>query len=352
MLPMPTERRGARNRAGLSLNAVYSGGEYAMTLIATDRLDLVRLFLRVAETRQISKAARELGLSQPTASRFLKRLEDLLGAKLIDRSRQGLSLTQAGQDFIAPAQRLIDGWHDAVDGARADKDPMSGTIRVSVPIAIGQSFLAVIAARFLRSHPDLAIEWHLRDDAMDVTAAGYDLWIRAGDVRREDLVVHHIYRIERAIVAMAGHCAVEHPRELQAMPAVRLTTFVPGTIALTHDSRETFQLRHRDVFTTDNLYAARTAVLEGVGYAVLPLWVLQVQLREGRLVRLCPSWRPPDITLSLAYAPSRGRSARVTALIDQIRSELQDDRGVGVEFLREAGALDSVRRLERRSRRS
>jgi DNA-binding transcriptional LysR family regulator len=93
-------------------------------------------------------------------------------------------------------------------------------------------------------------------------------------------------------------------------------------------------------------------VLEGVGYAVLPLWVLQVQLREGRLVRLCPSWRPPDITLSLAYAPSRGRSARVTALIDQIRSELQNDRGVGVEFLREAGALDSVRRLERRSRRS
>ena len=323
-----------------------------MALTATDRFDLIKLFLRVAETGQISEAARALGLSQPTASRFLKRLEDMLGTRLVERSPQGLSLTQAGQDFLAPARRLVEGWHDAIDAAKADKASMSGTLRIAVPIASGQSFLAAIAARILRRYPDLAIEWHLRDDAVDVTASGYDLWFRTGDVRRDDLVVQHVYRVERAIFAAPGWPEVAHPRELQPMAAVRLSTFVPSMVGLTEAGGETFQLRQRSVFTTDNLYAARTAMLEGVGYAVLPLWCVHEQFTQGTVVRLCAAWRPPDLTLSLAYAPSRGRSPRVATLIEQFRAELQDDQGLGVAFLREAGAIDSVRRLGRRPRRS
>ena len=314
-------------------------------MIATDRLDLIRLFLRVAETGQISEAARALGLSQPTASRFLKRLETMLGTQLVDRSPQGLSLTQAGQDFLAPARQLVDGWHDAVDAMKADKSSVSGTLRVVVPIAIGQGFLAAIAARFLRTHPEVAIEWHLRDNAVDVTAGGYDLWIRVGEVHRDDLVVRHIYRVQRAIVMAPGQPDVAHPRELQSMAAVRLSTFVPGTVEMTNGSGGTFQLRQRAVFITDNLYAARTAVVEGVGYAVLPLWCMQTHLGQRALVRVCKLWSPPDITLSLAYAPSRGRSVRVAALIEHIRKELQDDQGLGVAFLRETGAMESVTRL-------
>ncbi|MBE7190818.1 LysR family transcriptional regulator, partial [Jatrophihabitans endophyticus] len=247
--------------------------EVNMAAGATDRFDLVRLFLRVAETGQVSEAARALGLSQPTASRGLKRLEEIVGARLVDRSPQGLSLTEAGRDFLAPARRLVDGWHEAVDVAKGEKARVSGTIRVAVPLAIGQGFLAAIAARFLRAHPEVAIEWHLRDDAVDPTAEGYDLWIRAGEVGRDDLVVRHVYCVERAIVAADGH-AVSHPRELQRLPAVRLSTFVPGTVELTDDGGSSYKLRQRAAFTTDNLYAALTAALGGVGYAVLPLWCM------------------------------------------------------------------------------
>ena len=253
-----------------TLHGQYTAGEWTMALAVTDRLDLIRLFLRVAETGQISEAARTLGLSQPTASRFLKRLEALLGAQLVDRSPHGLSLTQAGQDFLLPARRLAEGWHDAVDALKAEQTDISGTLRVAVPIAIGQGFLAVIAARFLQAHPHMAIDWHLRDDAVDVTGRGYDLWIRAGKVHRDDLVVRHIYRVERAIATAARGAEITHPRALQSMPAVRLSTFVPGTIALTGQGGEVFHLRQRTAFTTDNLYAALTAVLEGVGYGILP----------------------------------------------------------------------------------
>ena len=316
-----------------------------MTLVATDRLDLIKLFLRVAEAGQVSQAARALGLSQPTASRLLRRLEDLLGTKLVDRSPQGLSLTQAGRDFLAPARRLVDDWHEATDVVKGGQASLSGAIRVAVPIATGGGFLTVIAARFLRVHPDIAIEWHLRDDTVDVTADGYDLWIRAGEIRRDDLVVRHIYRIERAVVTAAGRPEVSHPRALQPLPAVRLATFVPGVVELTDRGGATFKLRQRVMFSTDNLYAARTAVLEGVGYAVLPLWCMHAQLAQGALVRACEPWRPADITLSIAYAPSRGRSRRVAALMAHIQKELQDDHGIGVTFLHAAGATASVTRI-------
>ena len=333
------------------LNVAYSHFGWPMPLLATDRLDLLKLFLRAAETEQISEAARALGLSQPTASRSLKRLELLLGLRLFDRSPQGLRLTQGGRDFLAPAQRLIEDWQAAVDTVKTGKDSISGTLRVAAPVAAGQGFLAAIAADFLRAHPDIAIEWHLRDDALDVSSGGYDLWIRAGELHRDDLVVRHIYRVERALVAAPGQPEAVHPRELQARPAVRLSTFVPGTVELTDMSGVTFRLRQRTVFTTENLYAARTAVLQGAGYAVLPLWCMHAQLVQGMLVRVCDPWRPPAITFSLAYAPSRGRLPRVAKLIEHMQRELQDDKGLGVAFIREAGATDSIKRLGHRPRR-
>ena len=311
---------------------------------STDRLELVRLFLRVAETSQVSEAARTLGLSQPTASRSLKRLETMLGVQLIDRSPQGLCLTQAGRNFIVPARNLIDAWHEVVDAAQADKATISGTIRIAVPVAVGQEFLAKIAARFLKLHPGLAIEWHLRDDAVDVTAGGYDVWVRVGEIHREDLVVQHVYRVERAIVSAPGGSSGAHPSELEGRPAVRYSTFVSGTVELAHGDA-TCRLRQRAVFVTDNLYAARSAVEEGVGYAVLPLWSVQTRIAGGALMRLCEPWRAADVTVSLAYAPSRSKSPRVAAFLAYMRSELQDDRGAGVAFLREMGAMESVTRL-------
>jgi len=195
-----------------------------MSQAATDRLDLISVFLRVAETGQISLAARALGVSQPTASRCLSRLENLVGAKLVDRSPQGLNLTGAGRDFLAPARRLVDDWHEAAGAVRGERPSLSGTIRVAAPLATGGDFLAVIASRFARAHPDVAIEWHLRDDLVDITAAGYDLWVRAGEIRREDLVVKNLYQIERALITAAGSLSVEHPRDLQSRAAVRLST--------------------------------------------------------------------------------------------------------------------------------
>jgi DNA-binding transcriptional LysR family regulator len=92
-------------------------------------------------------------------------------------------------------------------------------------VAIGQTFLVDIAARFLLKHPGVTLDWRLIDDPGDLAAAGYDLWIRAGPIRDHSLIVHELARAERAIVGNPSQAGVEHPSELNSRDAVQLARF-------------------------------------------------------------------------------------------------------------------------------
>ena len=300
--------------------------------LATDRLDLLRLFICTAETGKVSTAGEMLGLSQPSASRLLRRLEAMLDVRLLNRAAHGVSLTTSGQEFLIAARRLLNEWDRALEAAKIQQKTLSGHIRIAAPIAVGQSLLATIVARFIRLHPDITVDLELRDDHLSFSSSAYDLWIRAGGLDKDELVVREITYARRAVVAAADLPKVEHPEDLQTTNAVRLSTFVPPSIELRHIDGERFTLKQRCVFTTDNLYAAHEAVREGVGYAVLPLWAVFSDLDRGLLVHACPAWMPDPVVLSLAYSPDRKRPARVSALIRYLESELTRADGAASSF--------------------
>jgi DNA-binding transcriptional LysR family regulator len=83
-----------------------------------DRLELMRLFVRIAESRSLSAAGRVLGLSQPSTSRQLKQLETMLGVQLVQRSTHELVLTDAGEQFLSTATELLAVWDAATETAR------------------------------------------------------------------------------------------------------------------------------------------------------------------------------------------------------------------------------------------
>ncbi len=310
--------------------------------LSTDRLDLLRLFICTAETGKVSTAGEMLGLSQPSASRLLRRLEEMLDVRLLNRAAHGVSLTTSGREFLIAARRLLHEWERAVEAAKIQQKTLSGHIRIAAPVAVGQSLLATIAARFVRLHADVTVDWELRDDPVSLSSSAYDLWIRVGDVLKADLVVREVIYARRAVVAAADLAAAAHPRDLQISKAVRLSTFVPLSVELFHGNGERFTVKQRCVFTTDNLYAAQEAVREGVGYAVLPLWAVQSDLDRGLLVHACPSWMPDPVVLSLAYLPDRKRPARVSAFIRYLESELTRSDGAARHFFSDVGDGGSI----------
>jgi molybdate transport repressor ModE-like protein len=288
----------------------------------SDRFELMRLFIRIAEAGSMSAAAHSLKLSQPSASRQLKHLESLLGAQLVRRSTHKLTLTGAGGRFLDDAKSLLAHWENAAETLRLERNELKGLIRVVVPVAVGQALLARIASRFLLQHPAVSIDWRLTDEPVDLVAGGYDLWIRAGEIGDPGLIVKDLWRIERTIVAAAGSASAANPNALENRPAVQVVTYVPREVPLVGPRQQTETLKLKPAFITDNVGAAVVAVREGVGYGILPFWAVQDGLDTGRLIQLCPEWQPPPIKLSVAYSPGRYRPIRVNAFIRYLSSEL------------------------------
>lgn len=299
------------------------GGAFGpKTATKGDRFELMRLFVRIAQTRSLSAAGRLLGLSQPSTSRQLKQLETLLRVRLVQRSSSEFALTDAGEQFLSVATDILADWDAAAESMLLQRDELRGPIRVAAPVASGQTVLARIAARFLREHPAVTLDWRLIDEPGDLAARGYDLWIRAGPIRDESLIVRDLWRAERTVVAHASHPKVHHPAELEQYSAVQLVNYVSHEIPLETSDKQMMILRLRPAFITDNIYAALTAIKEGVGYGILPLWVMQEDLRTGLINELCPAWRPPSVTLSVAYSQARFRPARVELFLEFLRNEL------------------------------
>ena len=286
-----------------------------------DRIELVRLFVRIADTRSLSAAGRALGLSQPSSSRQLKQLETMLGTQLVQRSTHDLVLTDAGEQFLPVAIELLNLWDGAAETARLSRDEYRGPIRVAVPVAIGQTILADLAARFLLDHPGITIDWRVIDEPGDLAAGGYDLWIRAGPIRDQTLIVHELRRTDRAIIGHASEGRVAHPSELNGRNAVQLTTFMTRQIPLETKDGRNATLRLKPAFVTDNLYAALAAIKKGVGYGIMPYWAIDDELKSGALIELCPEWKPSTITLYVAYPQARFRPVRVKIFVEYLRNQ-------------------------------
>ena len=299
-----------------------------------DRFDLMRLYVRIAETGSVSAAGRSLGLSQPSASRQLRELETELGTQLIMRSTHDLSFTEAGQTFLSDARRLLGDWESVLDRNRMRSGEIEGRIRVAAPGGLGQTILADIAGDFVERHPLVSIEWRLDDAPGDLIAEGIDLWIRVGSIADESLIVRGLWRIERVVVVSASAgISAKHPSELAGAPAVVLGPYVGAEIDLMGPDGSVESLRPDVSISTDNLFAAERLTLAGRGYSILPRWLMQPEIDAGRVAVLCPGWTPPALTLSVAYPQTRYRPARIGLFLDHLKRELPGT-GSGITALR------------------
>ncbi|MEL6977330.1 MAG: LysR family transcriptional regulator [Pseudomonadota bacterium] len=296
-----------------------------------DRLTLLQTFARIAERGSISAAARDLGLSQASASRHLSELELRLGAELVRRTTHSLALTEAGEDCLAEARGLLEGW-DALAERFAESDrALSGRLKIVAPVALGQLQLARAALAFQRHHPSVSLTWLLEDAPIRFAEIGCDLWIKIGRVPDETLVVRPLGVVERMVVAAPELLEGDLPRapkDLAALPCAALEPFEAASIPLTHADGGRETVSANVALSTNNIFSAYQAALMGVGYAVLPRWFVENDLRAGDLVDVLPDWRAPSLTINAAYLPARRRTRRLTAFLEHISAAVSEIPGV------------------------
>lgn len=291
---------------------------------SSDRLELFETFVRIVEAGSLSAAAVQLGTTQPTVSRRLRALEDLLGLRLLQRSTHVMKLTEDGERCLAGARGLLENWHALDAGLRGAAARPEGTLRVVAPHAFGQERLLEPVVDFVQRHAGVAVEWLLHDRRPDLIAEGIDCAIQVGPLDDPSLVAVKLGEVRRVVVAapavLAGRPPLAHPDDLAALPWLGLRPYYRNEVLLRDDAGTTVTVPIRPRFSTDSLYALRGAALRGLGCALASKWLMDEALDDGRLLHLLPAWSAAPLPVHLVYPYSPLLPARLSRFVEAMKA--------------------------------
>ncbi|QYI99369.1 LysR family transcriptional regulator [Thalassovita mediterranea] len=303
-----------------------------------DRLDAMRLFIRVADTGSFSKAAADLEIGQPTVSRRIQDLEAQLGADLFLRTTRALSLTEAGQTFYARAKSILESFEAAEAEVRGlDNEPV-GQLRISVPHSLSRVVIAPALASFMRRYPDLSLDVISDDSYTDLVQEGVDLAFRLGQLADSSLMAKRIALSPRKLWAspiyIAQQKSVTRPSELEPNDALSLRQQAGAAMwELSHkESGETDSLRAAGRFRASSGDMLIQCAQDALGYILAPDWLVCEKVREGQLARLLPDWEAEALPLNVVWSGGKLKG-KARLLADHIAEamkakELQEPEAV------------------------
>jgi DNA-binding transcriptional LysR family regulator len=306
-------------------------GERIVRNIRTMDLNRVAVFVRVVEDQGFTAAAQTLGLPKSSVSRAVGLLEAELGVRLLQRSTRRVSLTEAGAAFYERASRGLAGVEEAAAAVADMQGALRGSIRLTAPVDAGALLLAAPLARFARRNPRVHVELVLTGRVVDLVEEGFDLALRAGQLRDGSLVARKLGESDGGVFASPRYLARRGtPAAVADLARHRCVLFRPArgraTWALTGPEGEE-RVEVAGPLGADDLSFLRRALLAGVGLGLLPSFVCARDVERGRLARVLPAYRAFAAPLHLVYPSARYVPRRVTALRDFLLASLLGGRG-------------------------
>lgn len=285
-----------------------------------DQLQQIRVFAKVVERRSLSKAARDLGVTQPTVSKALSALEARLRSQLLLRSTRSVTVTEAGQRYYQRCRSLIDALDEA-DTELEERAPQ-GTLKVHGPVVLGEMFLGPVAAEFQRDHPQVRCEVTCLDAFVDLVAEGADLALRLGEVKDPSVVRRRLGTMRRLLVASPAYLKAQgtpkQPADLSNHRAVRFSGLPTGDQVTA--GRTTVAMSPG--FLSNNAVVLREALLRGLGIGLVIEFLVADDVRRGRLVEVLPAHPLTPIEVSVVYPSARFIPLRARVFVDYLARRL------------------------------
>ncbi|HEV6966345.1 LysR family transcriptional regulator [Roseateles sp.] len=297
-----------------------------------DRISHLRLFVEAARLASFSAAARKLGLTRDQASKQIAALEAEVGSPLFARSTRNVTLSSAGQALLGRAEAIVAMVDEALGEVRGLSQAPRGPLRVNAPMSFGQRYLAPLIAAFHAAYPEVYLRLDLDDSFVDPVKSGADVTLRIAHLPEQlDLVARPIAVAPRWLVASPGHLAAgdepSEPEQLTSRACLHygeaastsLWHFEPAEGAETRP----VSVPVRGPVCSNNGDLLMRAAVDGLGFTVLPAFLVQDALATGQLRHVLPGWRvTPDIGVFALYASSARSSPAVRAFIDFVGPRL------------------------------
>jgi DNA-binding transcriptional LysR family regulator len=288
-----------------------------------EHLTGMAVFAKVAETKSFSAAAERLGLSKSAVSKHITRLERALKARLLNRTTRRLSLTEVGATFYEHCARMLAEAEAAELAVSRLYAAPRGAVRITSPAAFGNVQVAPAIPDLIARYPELTVQVVMNDRPVDLVEEGYDVAIRVTDQPPPGVVARKLMTV-RWIVCAAPAYLREHgtpraPQDLKEHNCL-FYSFLESAIEWRFRSRQgDSKVRVAGNFTANNSEAIREVALKGAGIALLPSFLVNPDLADGRLKQVLASHEVAGAVGNDVYAlflPTRYLSPKVRAFVD------------------------------------
>lgn len=285
-----------------------------------DTVDGMRTFVAVARQKSFTGGAKLVGISTKLASKYIRQLEERLGAQLFHRTTRSVNLTDTGSAYFNRCVPLLDQLDELEGLVQERQSDLAGTIRITAPTGFGSSKLVEALIPFQLAHPHVVIDLHLSDQNIAVVEEGFDLAIRFGEMPDSSLIARKLMNMRVVLIAspayLAEHGEPKHPQDL----ATHNCLVRGGTVDSWHFTIEgEMQLVSvKGTFYSNAPRAVAQAALGGLGIGKCPLYAVEEYLESGKLKCLFEAEEVSDIGLHAVYPPGRHLTARIRALIDHL----------------------------------
>lgn len=290
-----------------------------------DQLGAMRAFIRVVQIGSFSAAARETNTSQATISKRVAALEAQLGVKLMMRTSRDHSLTEAGAEFYEKCVAILAELEEAESDARSRVASPRGLLRVTTAFPLGRLLIAPLLTDFLSRYPEIKLDLALSDSHVDLTREGFDIAIRAQKLQDSSLNARELFKNPMFLIAspsyLKQHGVPRTPEELVDHNCIVYSELsTQNSWHFTHENND-ISVQVNGNFQCDNGDTILTAAVAGVGFAVLPYWMIKSHLDAGELQVVMSDFQPSTLPVNAVFPHSRYLPLKVRCFIDFLIEE-------------------------------
>ncbi|SEK35639.1 LysR family transcriptional regulator [Pacificibacter marinus] len=284
-----------------------------------DTLLSLRVFAEVAEHKNFSAVAQRLGLSPAMTSKHVKHVEARVGARLLNRNSRNVSLTEAGAQYLQTIRPLLDGLTEAEAQLTTDSLSPRGTLKMSMPAWMSNPAFAKILTAYHQKNPHVTFDIDLSGRKINMVEEGVDLALRVAFKLDDGLIARKLAEVTFQLVAAPSFLdnfgRPKTSEDLNNAPMLAYSQ-VAADGRIKFGGEEGMDIKLRPILTSSNESILHQAAVAGMGFAMLPNWSAQNDVKDGRLEAVLPTIAWPKLHIQAIYADRSYLPTKVRSFLD------------------------------------
>jgi DNA-binding transcriptional LysR family regulator len=286
-----------------------------------DRWTEIALFVQIAESGSLSRAAEDMGLSNAAASRHLASLEERLGARLVQRNTRRLSLTETGETYYGRCKTILADLRDADMAVNASTLAPMGTLRITASLSFAKAHIAPLLRGYTERYPNVTVQVVAANRYYDLIDNNIDIAIRTREYETDsNITIRNLAETRRILAASPGYLSRRGvPSTVDDLLQHDLLVYnlsnKPDELSFTRGS-ERRTVKVKGLLESNDGQVLLAAALDGLGILVQPKYIIYDDIVAGRLVPVLDDWDLPRLRINIAFQSRRHMSAKVRTFID------------------------------------